>query len=101
VAEAQAFIPGIETVTTKHGRGWNAAISMHPKRAADEIEAGVQRAVARRGQIGPLRFPEPLTFEIRFKRLEAAQAASRGLKAGERVDPYTVRWRLERLSDYF
>ena len=32
---------------------------------------------------------------------EAAQAASRGLKAGERVDPYTVRRDLDSLVDYF
>lgn len=101
VAEAHAFFPGLETVTTKQGLGWNAAISKHPKRVVEEIYQGVQRAVARRTQFIPFRFSEPLTFEIRYKRMDAAQAASRGFKAGQRLDPFTVRWELEKLSDYF
>lgn len=101
VAEARSFFTGIETVTTKQGLGWNAAISKHPRRAADEIAEAVQRAVARLPQCRPFAFVEPLTLEIRYKRIEAAQAASRGLKAGERLDPYTVRWHLQSLSEYF
>ena len=101
VAEAQAFFPGIETVKTKDALGWNAAISKHPKRAIDEIYAGAQRAVERLDAVEPFRFAEPLELEIRFKRIEAAQAASRGLKAGERIDPYSVRWQLDALADYF
>ena len=46
-------------------------------------------------------FDEPLTFEIRYKRIEAAQSASRGYKGGERVDPYTVRFQLDSISDYY
>lgn len=101
VAEARAFFPGVETVVTKQGMGWNAALSKHPKRVADEVFAGAQRAVTRRAEMKPFCFAEPLEFEIRYKRIEAAQAASRGYRGGERVDPYTVRWNLERLSDWF
>ena len=100
-AEARAFFPGVETVTTKQALGWNAAISKHPKRAVDEIGATVQQAVAKLSQLRPFCFAPPLTLEIRFKRLDAAQAASRGFKRGQRVDPHTVRWDLEALSDYF
>jgi len=101
VAEARSFFPGIESVITKQALGWNVALSKHPRRAVDEIFATVQKAVARLPQLKPFRFAEPLTFEIRYKRLDAAQAASRGFKGGERIDPYTVRWELEKLSDYF
>jgi D-amino peptidase len=101
VAEASSFFPDVETVTTKRALGWNAAISKHPGRAVEEIYQAAQRAVARLSERKPFSFAQPLTLEIRYKRLEAAQAASRGLKAGERLDPYTVRWSLEKLSDYF
>ena len=58
-------------------------------------------AAERLDEFAPFRFIEPLSLEIHYKRIEAAQTASRGLKAGERVDPYTVRWRLDSLADYF
>ena len=61
----------------------------------------MQKAVAQRDRIQPFRFESPLAFEVRYKRLEAAQAASRGYKRAERVDPYTVRYQLEKISDYF
>lgn len=47
VREAQRFFPGVETVTTKQAMGWNAAVSKHPLRVVDEIEAGVKQAVGR------------------------------------------------------
>ena len=101
IAEAEDFFPHIETVKTKDALGWNAAVSKHPQRAIGEIYAGVQRAVSRLGECAPFQFAEPLELEIRYKRIEAAQAASRGFKACERTDPYSVRWQLEKLADYF
>ncbi|MEE3259507.1 MAG: M55 family metallopeptidase [Candidatus Latescibacterota bacterium] len=99
--EAGRFCQNVETVTTKDALGWNAAISKHPQRASAEIRAGARAAAERLDDFAPFRFTAPLTLEIRYKRIETAQAASRGLKAGERVDPYTVRWDLDSLADYF
>lgn len=101
VAEAREFFPGVETVTTKQAMGWNAAVSKHPKRVINEIYAGVQTAVGRLDAMQPFAFDAPLTFEIRFKRLEAAQAASRNASGWERVDPYTVQRTLQSIHDYF
>ena len=101
VTESLDFFPGIETVTTKQALGWSAAVSKHPARAVDEISEAAERAAGRLGDFSPFRFDEPLTFEIRYKRMDAAEAASRGLKRGTRVDPFTVRWELQSLSDYF
>lgn len=100
-AEARRFFPGIETVTTKQALGWNAAVSKHPKRAVREIYESIQKAAVRLDAFEPFTFGSPLEYEIRFKRIEAAQAASRGFRRGERVDPYTVRYRLESIQDYF
>lgn len=100
-AEAERFFPGIQTVVTKEGKGWNAAVSKHPQRAIQEIFEGAKRAAANCASMNPFTFGSPIEFEIRYKRLEAAQAASRGYKAGERIDPYTVRHRFERITDYY
>jgi D-amino peptidase len=100
-AEAQSFFENVATVTTKEALGWNAAISKHPQRAIAEIRAGAKAAAERLDVFAPFRFIEPVSLEIRYKRIEAAQSASRGLKAGERTDPYTVRWLLDSLADYF
>lgn len=100
-AEARRFLPDVETVTTKHAMGWNAAVSKHPKRVVNEIYETVQRAVQRLDEMPLFTFDRPVTLEIRYKRIEAAQAASRGFRAGTRIDPYTVRLQLERLHDYF
>lgn len=100
-AEARRFFPGVTTVTTKHALGWNAAISKHPKRVVDEIYDGVSQAVLRLADARPFTFAAPMTFEIRFKRLEAAQAASRSAAGWARVDPYTVQRQLASIQDYF
>ena len=101
VAEANDFFGDIQTVATKQAMGWNAAVSKHPKRAIDEIYEGAKLAAGRVGEAKPFAFEEPLTFEIRYKRIEAAQSASRGFKGGERVDPYTVRFQLGTITDYY
>jgi D-amino peptidase len=100
-AEARRFFPWVETVTTKQALGWNAAVSKHPKRSMALIREGAKKAAARCKEGKPFSFSSPLSFEIRYKRIEAAQSASRGYKGGERVDPYTVRFQLNCISDYF
>ncbi len=100
-AEAEAFFPGVETVTTKQALGWNCAVSKHPKRAVNEIFEGVQKAVANRNEIAPFSFDSPLEFEIRYKRLERAESVSRGYQCAERIDPYTVRYQLDGIGEYF
>jgi len=101
VAEAQEFFPGVETVTTKQAMGWNCALSKHPKRAVAEIFEGVQKAVANREKMKPYALGSPIEFEIRFKRLERAESASRGYKHAERLDAYTVRYQFDKISDYY
>lgn len=45
VAEAQAFLPGIETVTTKTGGGVEWALHMSPAESRSRIQRGVRAAV--------------------------------------------------------
>ena len=101
VAEAKSFLPWVETVTTKRALGYNAAISKHPLRVLDEIYAGARRAVERRGEMELFTFASPVTFELRYKRIEGAQARSRDHSGWERVDAYTVRKTGRSVTDFF
>lgn len=102
VTEAKYFMPWAGTVATKYSLGWNNAISKHPVRAISEIYEGTKDAMARLDQMKPFSFDMPLSFEIRFKRLEDAQKELRkGKCKWESMDPYTVRCSLKKLSDYF
>jgi len=100
-AEAKRFLPWVETVATKRGFGWNAAISKHPQRACEEIRQGVTRAVKRLGEMKAFTFDAPMTVEIRYKRLEDAERVSRGQGDWTRTDPYTVSRQVERLGNCF
>jgi D-amino peptidase len=100
-AEAKRFMPWVETVTTKIGLGRNAALSKHPKRACAEIRQGVAKAVGRLKEMKPFHFAEPLTMELRFKRIETAQSTARSKSGWEWIDAYTCRRQFDRLSDMF
>jgi D-amino peptidase len=100
-AEAKKFLPWVETVQTKQALGYNMAISKHPLRVLDEIYAGVKRAVARRAEMKPFTFKSPVTMEIRYKRIEGAQARSRDKSGWERVDAYTIRKTAETIAEIY
>jgi D-amino peptidase len=101
VAEAKRFLPWIETVTTKQALGYNAAISKHPLRVLDEIYAGVKKATSRRAEMKAMKFPEPVTLEMRYKRIEGAEKRSRDHAGWQRVDAYTIKKSAPTLSDVF
>lgn len=75
IKQAKECFPWIETVSTKRGYGWHAAVSLHPKAAQDEIYAAVRRAMEREDEMQCYNFTEPMHVSIRYKRLDAAQAA--------------------------
>jgi len=100
-AEAKRFLPWVETVATKRGFGWNAAISKHPRRACEEIRQGVTRAAKRLGEMKTFTFDKPMTLEVRYKRLEDAERVSRGQGGWTRTDPYTVSRQLNELGNIF
>ena len=98
-AEAKRFMPWVETVATKQGLAWNAALSKHPKRAVKEIYEGAKRAVERIGEMKPFAFDMPATITIRYKRMEGAQGASRGKAGWKRLDGYTVERTIQSIED--
>jgi D-amino peptidase len=101
VAEAREFFPGITTVTTKIGHGWNAALSKHPRRVLAEIEAAARQAAVNRAQMQPFSLPGPLEVEIRHKRIDTADEACLPVYGWTRVDAFTVRRTIAKLTDLF
>ncbi|MBE5783616.1 MAG: peptidase M55 [Clostridiales bacterium] len=75
IAQAKESFPWAETVETKQGYGWNGAVSLHPKEAQRQIYEAVKRAVERENEMKPYKLEGPLQAEIRFKRMDAANAA--------------------------
>lgn len=73
--QAQAILPGIETVAVKQGMG-EACISLHPKKSQQLIRDGVQRALDRLSTFRPLQYQTPFTVEIDFKKKEVANRAA-------------------------
>jgi D-amino peptidase len=88
--EADMFVPGIETVAVKRGRGIEAADHMDQGEAVDAVRAGAARAVDRIDEIEPFEgFDAPYELEIRYRDPVADERSDR--PGHEYVDPYTVR----------
>ncbi|MBD2864025.1 M55 family metallopeptidase [Paenibacillus oceani] len=65
--EAQMFVPGIETVVTKYGKGLEAAVHRPSDEVLSDIEAGAARAIERLSEIPPfVEFQPPFVFEARY-----------------------------------
>ena len=60
--EISELIPGVVTGAVKRGLSRRSAVSWPSEKAQELIRAGVQRALAKRAQIQPLRFDSALIF---------------------------------------
>lgn len=99
-AEAQRFMPWVETVATKTGLGRNCAHSKHPCAAQEEIYNGVQKAVRRLPEMKPFVFDKPVRLEIQFKKpLQAVKARIR--RSGWKMSgPRTIKTKLPSMLDW-
>jgi D-amino peptidase len=100
IAEANKFLPWAHAVVTKKGLGRNMAISKHPVRAAKEIYEGVAKSLQDIKKCQIFSFKEPIVCQIRYKRLENAQNAMKGIKRVYEVDPYTVERVFDTIDDF-
>jgi D-amino peptidase len=91
--EAQALIPGIQTVSVKKGLGRGSAISLTATEARQRIRDGIQQAVQhhRKHPIKPLVWPAPYTLEKRYHHTDIPDSYS-DQPGAERVDSQTVRF---------
>jgi D-amino peptidase len=98
--EAQALIPGIQTVSVKTGLGRGSAISLTATEARQRIRDGIRQAVEqqRKTPIKPLVWPGPYVLEKRFYHTDSADASATQHGA-ERIDGQTVRFRGDDIRD--
>ncbi len=104
ISQAKNRFPWTETVITKESISWNAALSLHPKAAVQAIYDGVVKAHKRLSEMQPFQITEPLSVEIRYKRLDDAAAAplyDRNRKPFALLDGFTRTGILDRLEDLF
>ena len=102
-AEAKAHIPEIVTVETKKGISRNKAIFRDNEGLLSELYEKAKLATALRVEAKKLEFP--LTFEIRYTRMEDAENAlnislSEGMKCYYNGDAHTVLYIVEKLSQF-
>ncbi len=95
--EAERWVPGMVTAPVKTGLSLHCAIHLAPVDARALIQQRVQEAVAKAGEIAPLRIAGPLVMEI--EREEPWPAHIR--EGAERVDAFTLRYRGESFWSLF
>jgi len=92
--EVEELIPGVHTVSVKHGLSRNSAISLSAVESRRRIREGARRAIEKHLEkpLAPLTWPGPYVLEKRFFHTDVADAAASAPEA-ERVDGQTVRLR--------
>jgi D-amino peptidase len=96
--EAEALVPGVETVAVKEAISRDAARTLHPRAAVRQIAAAAGRALARAGQAEASLVDLPTDVEVEYVRTEFADRAA--ARAGaERTGPRTVRRELGSTQD--
>jgi len=98
--EAEELIPGIDTVSVKHGLGRNSAISFSAVEARRRIRQGVMTALRhyQEAPLQPLAWPGPYVLEKRYFHTDAADGAA-AAPGAERVDSQTVRLRSDDIRE--
>jgi D-amino peptidase len=86
------------TVATKKGLGRNCALCLAPQKVDALTEAGMKQALLSAKTRAPYRPKGPYVLERVYKWETQAEANSHA-KGAERVDPYTVRWRGDKISE--
>lgn len=101
--QAKEKLPWIKTCSTKFALGRNMAVSMHPKKAEDEIYNTVFKSIKELNRMKPFSFDKPIKMEIRYKRIEDAQNDVRYRKFAslDQKNAYNVIYKLENLSEFF
>lgn len=99
-AEAQAALPNVEAVIVKHAITRFSARSLHPAKACEKIQAGVEKALKNKGQYQPMQLKGPFTFAVQF--IHAGQADGAAMMPGTvRVNSSTVSFSHEDFIEAF
>jgi len=98
--EVEELCPGVATAAVKHGISRNAAVSLHPKAAAELIAGTVRDGLARCGDIKPFVVPGPVELVVEYN--SCAPAERNTLVPGvERAGPRAVKYTGETATDCY
>ncbi len=97
-AEARGLVPGIVTVATKWGEGWQKARHLDPDEVCSEIYKRACNAVQNWRSIRPVRVQPPYTHEIRFLHPRDFSGHSIPDVRVTQLDPFTVLFRFDDLD---
>jgi len=88
--EAKSFVPNIHTAIVKWGTGRRSAKCLHPVKARDLIRKTAKQAVGNYSEITPLKYKEPVEFQLKFTNSGGGDACY-DLHYLERIDGRTVK----------
>ncbi len=102
VLQAIKELPWIKSVITKYSIGRNAGLLKHPSTVLDEIYKNVKDAYMHIGDMKKYKIKKPIQVEIRFLRLEDAQAANNSkTKEINLLDPYTITYNINKIMEIY
>ena len=81
----------VETVVVKWGVTREAVTCLHPEVARQAIEEGAANCLARLGDIAPIRYSPPISFDVQMYATQVADMMER-MPRIERLDNLTVRY---------
>lgn len=100
VQEAKELVPDVEAVAVKEalllkvtGMSQAPAVSLSPQKARKVIREAAKRAMAKIGQIKPLRFDPPYVLRWPFQTSKAADDMMAACPGATRIDPVTLEFR--------
>ncbi len=98
--EAEAFIPGIHTVSVKKGLSRGSAISLSATEARQRIRDGIRQAVEahRKNPVKPMVWPGPYVLEKRYFHTDSADISA-AQPGAERIDGQTVQFRGDNIRE--
>jgi D-amino peptidase len=94
MAELRSQIGPIETAEVKRALGFHSAETLTPAASCELIGRKVKAALARRGELKPLKLDGPLALEISYKHYLQAEVVGY-LPGVERPDSHTVRFKVK------
>ncbi|MGB9717263.1 MAG: M55 family metallopeptidase [Thermoproteota archaeon] len=90
--EAEALIPGLETVAVKEGLSHGAAVSVTPVKARMMIKEGVKKAMLKTSIIPPFKVEKPVKLVVEFTEENKSSAETLSKRPGvKKIDDRTIK----------
>ncbi len=90
--EAEALIPGLETVAVKEGLSHGAAVSVTPVKARMMIKEGVKKAMLKTSIIPPFKVEKPVELVVEFTEENKSSAETLSKRTGvKKIDNRTIK----------